>query len=126
MGCNTVPNSPNVDAVVIKDTSCFEDLPLALKKHGVRFDSALLNSDGWMYKAERDLALLNKIQSVGTPLGEYVDGNFYYGIKTGYNDAFVVDRETRVAKHKTKLKKAIKLLGLFCHIFSFSGKIKYC
>jgi hypothetical protein len=39
--------------------------------------------------------LLERLRKVGTPLGEYVKGRFYYGIKTGLNEAFVVDRVTR-------------------------------
>ena len=38
------------------------------------------------------------------PLGEYCKGRFYYGIKTGLNDAFVVDRATRdrlIAEHSS-------------------------
>jgi hypothetical protein len=31
----------------------------------------------------------------GQPLGEYVKGRFYYGIKTGLNEAFVIDAATR-------------------------------
>ena len=48
------------------------------------------------------LRLLEKLKATGTPLGEYVEGRFYYGIKTGFNDAFVVDRATRdrlIAEH---------------------------
>ncbi len=29
------------------------------------------------------------------PLGEYVEGKIYYGIKTGLNEAFVIDGATR-------------------------------
>ena len=32
---------------------------------------------------------------VRKPLGEYVNGRFYYGIKTGFNEAFVIDEATR-------------------------------
>jgi hypothetical protein len=48
------------------------------------------------------LQLLEKLRKAGTPLGEYVNGRFYYGIKTGFNEAFIVDRETRnqlIAEH---------------------------
>lgn len=41
---------------------------------------------------------------VGKPLGEYVNGRFYYGIKTGLNEAFVVDRATRdrlISEHES-------------------------
>jgi adenine-specific DNA-methyltransferase len=38
------------------------------------------------------------------PLGEYVKSRFYYGIKTGLNEAFVVAREIRgrlIAEHRS-------------------------
>ena len=39
--------------------------------------------------------LLEKLQKSGEALGKYVEGRFYYGIKTGLNEAYVVDRHTR-------------------------------
>ena len=50
------------------------------------------------------LRLLEKLRGAGKPLGEYVNGRFYYGIKTGLNEAFVVDRATRdwlIREHKS-------------------------
>ena len=38
---------------------------------------------------------MEKIRGAGKPLGEYVNGRFYYGIKTGLNEAFVIDAATR-------------------------------
>ena len=61
-----------------------------------------LTPDGWRLERPKVFALLKKLKSKGTPLGEYVDGRFYRGILTGLNDAFVVDRATRdrlVAEH---------------------------
>ena len=58
--------------------------------------------DGWSLESGDSLALLKKIRSAGVPLGEFVKGRFYYGIKTGFNEAFVVDRATRdtlIAEH---------------------------
>jgi adenine-specific DNA-methyltransferase len=55
----------------------------------------------------RFLARKNELKNyfgMGTPLGEYVNGRFYYGIKTGLNEAFVVDRATRdrlIAEHES-------------------------
>jgi len=45
---------------------------------------------------------LAKLRKAGKPLGEYVNGNIYMGIKTGLNEAFVVDRATKerlIAEH---------------------------
>ncbi len=38
---------------------------------------------------------MRKIREKGIPLGEYVGDNIFYGIKTGLNEAFVIDIETR-------------------------------
>jgi adenine-specific DNA-methyltransferase len=56
---------------------------------------ASLRPDGWQLESSAKLKLLGRIRAVGTPLGEYVKGRFYYGIKTGLNEAFVIDRSTR-------------------------------
>jgi hypothetical protein len=57
-----------------------------------------------------NLRLLERIRSAGTPLGEYVKGRFYYGIKTGLNEAFVVDRSTRdrLIKEHASSKEVLK------------------
>ncbi len=63
-----------------------------------------LNGDGWQFADDTSLRLMERLRQAGTPLGEYVHGRFYYGIKTGLNEAFVVDRETRdrlIAEHSS-------------------------
>ena len=54
-----------------------------------------LRADGWRLEGKATLRLLERLRQSGKPLGDYVNGRFYYGIKTGYNKAFVVDRATR-------------------------------
>ena len=54
-----------------------------------------LTPDGWRLVPPHVTALLEKLRTKGTPLGEYVDGRFYYGIKTGFNEAFVIDGAKR-------------------------------
>ena len=61
-----------------------------------------LTADGWRLASPTVLNLLEKLRNAGKPLGEYVQGRFYMGIKTGLNKAFVVDKEIRdklVAEH---------------------------
>ncbi len=48
-----------------------------------------------MIEGRAGLNLLDRLRRAGKPLGEYVQGRFYYGIKTGFNDASVVDGATR-------------------------------
>ncbi|UIE36935.1 Eco57I restriction-modification methylase domain-containing protein [Leptodesmis sichuanensis] len=65
---------------------------------------AELKAEGWQFADRTSLRLLEKLRQAGTPLGKYVNGRFYYGIKTGLNEAFVVDRATRdrlIAEHSS-------------------------
>ena len=54
-----------------------------------------LDDSGWSLVDESVQRLLEKLRRAGTPLGEYVNGKIFYGIKTGLNEAFVIDGETR-------------------------------
>lgn len=54
-----------------------------------------LKDEGWILVNNTIQELLNKIKSKGVLLGEYVNGNIYRGILTGYNEAFVIDAETK-------------------------------
>ncbi len=65
------------------------------RAHSFAMPQSALDGDAWRLEHPNVLALLDKLRASGTPLGEYVDGRFYYGIKTGCNEAFVVDRATR-------------------------------
>jgi hypothetical protein len=56
---------------------------------------AALGKEGWNLEQPEVLSLMEKLKSCGKPLGEYVQGRFYYGIKTGLNNAFLVDGATR-------------------------------
>ena len=69
---------------------------------GFTMPQSALTVDGWRLTSPDALNLLEKLRSVGKPLGEYVKGRFYRGITTGLNEAFVVDSETRdqlIAEH---------------------------
>ena len=53
---------------------------------------------------------MDKISKVGVPLEQYVDGKIYYGIKTGLNEAFVIDEVTkdRLIAEDLKSEEVIK------------------
>jgi adenine-specific DNA-methyltransferase len=54
-----------------------------------------LAPDAWRVETPSQLRLLERIKRAGQPLGKFVGDRIYYGIKTGFNDAFVVPREIR-------------------------------
>jgi hypothetical protein len=53
-----------------------------------------LSSDIWFIGNQAELELKKKIEEVGTPLKEW-DVKINYGIKTGFNEAFIIDQAKR-------------------------------
>lgn len=56
--------------------------------------SNFVSADTWVISSGIEEEIRRKIEAKGTPLGEW-DINIYYGIKTGFNDAFIVDGATK-------------------------------
>lgn len=54
----------------------------------------LCTSEGWIILAPEELVIKNKITSAGTLLKDW-DIQINYGIKTGFNDAFIISTEKR-------------------------------
>jgi hypothetical protein len=59
----------------------------------IRADS--LSSEGWALADGANSNALARIRDMGIPLVSFVGDVIYYGIKTGLNDAFVIDADTR-------------------------------
>ena len=52
------------------------------------------NSDSWVILSSIEQSIKRKIEAVGTPLKDW-DIQINYGIKTGFNDAFIISTEKR-------------------------------
>ena len=83
-----------VRAVNVTHIAQLESLPNVIRAAPPMPQSSL-RSAGWQLAAPDVLALMEKLRSAGTPLGTYVGGKLFYGIKTGLNEAFVIDQATR-------------------------------
>ena len=81
--------------VILPDTLEFASLDEYVAEHAFSVRLARLADGGWALVNESDAGLLEKLRKTGKPLGEYVNGNIFYGIKTGLNEAFVIDGATR-------------------------------
>lgn len=73
----------------------YTSLSSYVKDNCYEVDQSTLDGEGWSLADSKTQALLNKIRAKGVPLGDYVGGKIYYGIKTGLNEAFVIDSQTR-------------------------------
>ncbi len=88
------PPQSSFQATQVK-TLNFNDLGEYVNENGYKVNQLTLDDSGWSLADEATQALLDKLKGKGVPLGEYVGGKIYYGIKTGLNEAFVIDAQTR-------------------------------
>jgi len=82
-------------AAIFTDPSQLERLEETLSDIAFPMPVTALSKEGWNLERPDVLSLMEKLRSSGVPLDEYVQGRFYYGIKTGLNEAFVIDAATR-------------------------------
>ncbi len=86
---------PAFKAANIATLSYPAGLPAYVEEAQMEVLCEALQEKGWTLSNSKSQELMAKLRAAGKPLGEYVEGKFYYGIKTGFNEAFVIDRETR-------------------------------
>lgn len=72
------------------------------------------STDAWSLKSDAEAAVFEKINRAGQPLANFVAGKIFYGIKTGLNEAFVIDNAARlklISKDKRSAGLIKPLLG---------------
>ena len=79
-----VTNKLNKDSV--------KNLSVFVQQNGTACDFS--GSDSWVILSPIEQSIKRKIEAVGTPLKDW-DIQINYGIKTGYNDAFIIDTAKR-------------------------------
>ena len=73
-----------------------DGLPALLDAHAVNdYPRTMLGEDGWVLEDMALVRLFERLMNTGTPLGEFVEGRIYMGVKTGLNEAFVIDQAKR-------------------------------
>ena len=75
-----------------KDFSNETDIGEYLNRNGVELEN--LSEDSWIVGSKAEFAIKKRIEEVGVPLKEW-DVSINYGIKTGYNEAFIIDGEKK-------------------------------
>jgi hypothetical protein len=71
------------------------DFPNVFQKKSFRLAQRELKPEGWRLQSPMILRLLEKLKQQRKPLGEHGRGLIYFGIKTGLNEAFILERATR-------------------------------
>nr|MDA3781044.1 Eco57I restriction-modification methylase domain-containing protein [Bacteroidales bacterium] len=83
-------------AIELKELK-FSDLFSYVKENEFTVTKENLNDDGWALVNSNASNLFNKIIQCGVPLKDYINSDIFYGVKTGFNEAFVINEETKTA-----------------------------
>ncbi|MBI3757367.1 MAG: Eco57I restriction-modification methylase domain-containing protein [Deltaproteobacteria bacterium] len=92
---NPAPTTHTIASLLVNDLA-ETDLVTSLRTRATLVPQAQLEPNGWRFEDLRLARLREKICDAGVSLKDYC-GSPLYGIKTGLNEAFVIDTETRDA-----------------------------
>ena len=81
--------------VIPREMVELEELPAQVARFGLVIEQERLGGGSWNLEPKAVNELLAKIRDRGTPLAEFARAKPYRGILTGYNDAFLIDSDTR-------------------------------
>jgi hypothetical protein len=73
----------------------FQSLSEYVKENHYNVNQLALDDKGWSLTNERVRVLLEKLKATGVPFYKYVGGETYRGVLTGFNDAFVINSQTK-------------------------------
>ena len=79
-------------ACITQGINGLQNLSIFVQQQGVECNFS--SSDSWVILSPIEQSIKRKIEAVGTPLKDW-DIQINYGIKTGFNDAFIITTEKR-------------------------------
>ena len=82
-------------SVTIADTLEFSSLDDYISQRQRKISKSDLNDEGWSLSEEKQTLLLGKILKKCVSLDDYIKGNVFRGILTGFNEAFIIDDTIR-------------------------------
>ena len=71
-----------------------DDLSVQIEREGADMELPQLAATGWQLEPREVFSLLDKLSKRGTPLRDSIGAEPLSGIKTGLNDAFLIDGQT--------------------------------
>ncbi|WP_337177056.1 DNA methyltransferase [Paludisphaera sp.] len=74
-----------------------DDLTEQIQAEGFDVERSRLTGEAWSLEPKAVVELMAKLRLRGVPLAEFAGVKPYYGVKTGYNEAFLIDTPTRNA-----------------------------
>jgi hypothetical protein len=106
---NLSPKEQNFVYAPIKQLN-LSSLDEDIKTIGQILNSTSLKDNTWTLTNTSKTGIIEKLNTIGLPLGEYVNDEIYRGIVTGLNKVFIIDEKTRtdLIKSDPKSSEVIK------------------
>jgi type I restriction-modification system DNA methylase subunit len=82
----------------------------ALEYKTIKYQKNILSNDIWKFTNSIISSILNKFKDTKINLSDYTDGGVYYGIKTGLNQAFIIENGTynKIINEDSNSKQILK------------------
>jgi len=84
-------NATNFNYYPITKLENFEEL----KIKPISINPNDFNGSEWIFAQPSEYKILKRMYKNSIPLGEYLGNSLYLGIKTAFNEAFIIDKETK-------------------------------
>ncbi|EGK00086.1 DUF7149 domain-containing protein [Dysgonomonas gadei] len=94
-------NRQQTEACIVKKEG-IKDLSVFIRQNSVNCEFGV---ESWVILSSLEQSIRSKIELVGTPLKDW-DIDIYRGVLTGYNEAFIIDSETKEKLIKEDSKSA--------------------
>ena len=92
---NKAPDGETFFAATFRAKADIPRLPEAFQERAFLMNVSDLSLNGWTLTSSAVFRLLEKLETIGTPLERCVDEGFYRGLTIGCNDAFIIDKSIR-------------------------------
>ena len=73
----------------------FKSLDEEIQNTAQTLDNRSIKNENWTLAISSDVNIIEKMKKNGIPLGKYIKNQLFYGIKTGYNEAFIINEEIK-------------------------------
>lgn len=85
-------------------TLAFDSLESEVEFKRINVAQSKFQLDNWQITSNDEGTIFDKMRAVSTPLKEYISGKIQYGLKTGFNEAFIINNSKRdelIRKHSS-------------------------
>jgi hypothetical protein len=107
-------NTPSIFTKVTSLKPPYPDVREIIRETGYILSDDSLKGSNWKLTNTISANLIHKMELAGVPLGEYINSKICWGIKTGFNKAFIIDdlKRAELITNDSKSAEIIKPLAI--------------